>query len=321
VAFYTFDSNRVATVHYQHQDWLGTERTRTSSNGAVEGTYTSLPWGDSLTQTTPGGSDQDASHFATLDHDAESNTDHAEFRQYSNTQGRFMSPDPYDGSYDPSNPQSMNRYTYALNNPLSNIDPSGLDLCDAYDESQDFCTVVYGGGDDGGGGGGGGCSASCQMQYEQWAAGQGQQPQFPNIGGSGSGGSGGGAPNNGPSYTHADVCAASALLNKGGPAALDILGTIPGEGNLLKGAQALGGFASVGLSIFGSGGNSIDGALTGAGFGVWAVDTAKVIQASKSAAKAVPVVGNVLSGISAWRDIWGSEGLVQYYNDCMAWKN
>jgi hypothetical protein len=43
------------------------------------------------------------------------------------------------------------------------------------------------------------------------------------------------APNNGPSYTHADVCAASALLNKGGPAALDILGTIPGEGNLLKG--------------------------------------------------------------------------------------
>jgi hypothetical protein len=33
------------------------------------------------------------------------------------------------------------------------------------------------------------------------------------------------------------------------------------------------------------------------------------------------MVGNVLSGISAWRDIWGSEGLVNYYNDCMAGKN
>lgn len=35
---------------------------------------------------------------------------------------------------------------------------------------------------------------------------------------------------NGPSYTHADICAASALLNKGVPAALDLLGAIPGEG-------------------------------------------------------------------------------------------
>jgi RHS repeat-associated protein len=62
-----------------------------------------------------------------LDHDSESGTDHAQFRQYGNTQGRFMSPDPYDGSYDPSNPQSMNRYTYAMNNPLSYVDPSGMD--------------------------------------------------------------------------------------------------------------------------------------------------------------------------------------------------
>jgi RHS repeat-associated protein len=154
VAFYTFDSNRVATVHYQHQDWLGTERTRTSSNGAVEGTYTSLPWGDGQSST---GSDQDANHFATLDHDAESNTDHAEFRQYSNTQGRFMSPDPYDGSYDPSNPQSMNRYTYALNNPLSNIDPSGLSCQDTFESGETNCPGVsyaffFGSGARGGGG-------------------------------------------------------------------------------------------------------------------------------------------------------------------------
>ena len=134
-------------THFQHQDWLGTERMRTSSNGSVEGTYTSFPWGDS---EVPTGTDTDANHFATLDHDTESNTDHAEFRQYSNTQGRFLSPDPYDGSYDPTNPQSMNRYVYALNNPLSNIDPSGRDC--TYTENGSTVYVrgdCYDDGDDG----------------------------------------------------------------------------------------------------------------------------------------------------------------------------
>jgi RHS repeat-associated protein len=109
-----------STTHFQHQDWLGTERMRTTSSGSVEGTYTSLPWGDG--QATSG-----------TDTDAESDTDHAQFRQYSNIQGRFLAPDPYDGSYDASNPQSMNRYVYALNNPLSNVDPTGRDAC-IYDD-------------------------------------------------------------------------------------------------------------------------------------------------------------------------------------------
>ncbi len=41
--------------------------------------------------------------------------------------GRWMSPDPYLGSMDPSNPQSFNRYSYVGNSPLNFIDPSGLD--------------------------------------------------------------------------------------------------------------------------------------------------------------------------------------------------
>jgi len=41
VAYYSGGS-----IHYQHQDWQGTERARTSYNGAVEGTYNSLPFGD-----------------------------------------------------------------------------------------------------------------------------------------------------------------------------------------------------------------------------------------------------------------------------------
>ena len=94
----------------------------------MEGTFTSLPFGDGL--TTASGTDTDAYHFATVDHDYETDTEHAQFRQYSSAQGRFLSPDPYGGSYDPSNPQSFNRYVYVMNNPLGAADPSGLVLCD-----------------------------------------------------------------------------------------------------------------------------------------------------------------------------------------------
>ncbi len=122
LAYYTTGTG--GATHFEHQDWLGTERIRTAYNGGVEGTYTSLPFGDA--QATASGTDGDAYHFAMLDSDAESGTDHAQLRQYSSTQGRWLSPDPYSGSYDASNPQSFNRYAYVLNSPTANADPSGL---------------------------------------------------------------------------------------------------------------------------------------------------------------------------------------------------
>ena len=87
-----------------------------------------MVFGDNLDQTvllTDG--DQDNSQYAGLDYDSESATQHAQFRQYSSTAGRWMSPDPYDGSYDMTNPQSLNRYSYVKNNPLNAKDPAGED--------------------------------------------------------------------------------------------------------------------------------------------------------------------------------------------------
>ncbi len=110
-------------THFQHQDWLGTERTRTTYNGTTEGTYASLPFGDGYSSS---GSDQDPYHYAQLDYDSETATSHAQFRQDSTTQGRWMSPDPYSESYVFTNPQTFNRYVYALNNPLSLLDRLGL---------------------------------------------------------------------------------------------------------------------------------------------------------------------------------------------------
>ncbi|WP_263341204.1 RHS repeat protein [Acidicapsa dinghuensis] len=113
---------------------MGTERILTSYSGASAGQYSNLPFGDG--QTTMSGSDLDPYHFAMLDYDSETTTDHAQYRQYNPTQGRWMRPDPYAGSYDFSNPQSFNRYAYVLNNPLAYVDATGLD-CAYFDEDDD----------------------------------------------------------------------------------------------------------------------------------------------------------------------------------------
>ena len=129
-------------LHFQHQDWTGTERMRTTFNGAVEGTFTSMSFGDAF--ATVSGSDGDPAHYAMLDHDYSSDTDHAQFRQYSSTPGRWMSPDPYDGSYNPLDPQSLNRYSYALNNPVRFVDPLGL-VVNCYQLSQSYYADGIGG--------------------------------------------------------------------------------------------------------------------------------------------------------------------------------
>jgi hypothetical protein len=39
---------------------------------------------------------------------------------------RFYQPDPWDGSYDLTDPQSFNRYTYVQNDPVNYVDPTGM---------------------------------------------------------------------------------------------------------------------------------------------------------------------------------------------------
>jgi hypothetical protein len=58
---------------------------------------------------------------------------------------------------DPTNPQTWNRYAYVKNNPLSLIDPLGLEDC-ASNPYQGACNGPGGGDAPGGGGGGGGGS-------------------------------------------------------------------------------------------------------------------------------------------------------------------
>jgi RHS repeat-associated protein len=89
--------------------------------GTVE-TYTSFPFGDALTPAT-GGSSPD--HFTGKERDIEDNLDYFGARYYASNLGRFMSSDPVATSRDISDPQSLNKYSYAFNRPTVLTDPDG----------------------------------------------------------------------------------------------------------------------------------------------------------------------------------------------------
>jgi RHS repeat-associated protein len=59
--------------------------------------------------------------------DPESGLDQTPNRMLNSGYGRWASPDPLAG--DVTNPQSLNRYAYVMNNPATLTDPLGLDSC------------------------------------------------------------------------------------------------------------------------------------------------------------------------------------------------
>lgn len=64
-------------------------------------------------------------NFTGKERDSESGLDDFGARYYSSNSGRFISVDPSLISVRPEDPQSWNRYSYALNNPLAYTDPNG----------------------------------------------------------------------------------------------------------------------------------------------------------------------------------------------------
>jgi RHS repeat-associated protein len=79
-----------------------------------------FPFGESWYNTA-----NDKLLFTTYERDAESGNDYALARFNISGLARFASPDPFHGSV--RNPQSLNRYAYTLNNPISIVDPPGQD--------------------------------------------------------------------------------------------------------------------------------------------------------------------------------------------------
>jgi len=112
-----------STVRFRHYDWQGSARLESNMAEHEYGDLAYAPFGESYAiLNTPYPS------FTGQQQDTVSGLYDFLYREYSASEGRWISPDPAGfGAADPSNPQSWNRYAYVLNNPLSNIDPNGFD--------------------------------------------------------------------------------------------------------------------------------------------------------------------------------------------------
>ncbi|MHB1939134.1 MAG: RHS repeat domain-containing protein [Acidobacteriaceae bacterium] len=115
--------SQTAVPVYRLLDHEGSLVATTDASGNVTGTNLLMPYGETLASNT-----NDPYAFAGLYQDTEYGGDDAWYRNYSTEQSRWLTPDPYNGSYDLNNPQSFNRYMYVNGNPLGYVDPSGLSV-------------------------------------------------------------------------------------------------------------------------------------------------------------------------------------------------
>jgi RHS repeat-associated protein len=144
-AEYVFAGSRLiadytnGTTDFVLTDHLGSTRLMTGVNQAVLSNMDYMPYG----QQIAGGS-ATTDKFTGQEYDSESGLYQFPFRYYESPMGRFMTPDPAGlAAADPSNPQSWNRYAYVLNNPLSNIDPDGLDCVYLNDAGDDVESIDH----------------------------------------------------------------------------------------------------------------------------------------------------------------------------------
>jgi RHS repeat-associated protein len=94
----------------------------------------------------------DAWKFGTYWRDSISGLDYADQRYYSSLLGRFLTPDLFGGGAG-HDPQGWNRYSYSLNDPVNDFDPTGKNaVCvTKVDEGDDDSSTECFGGDGSGG--------------------------------------------------------------------------------------------------------------------------------------------------------------------------
>ena len=142
VAEYANTAPQANGTRYLTQDHLGSTRAVTSAAGEVQARHDYFPFGEEIQagvggRTTQQGysqADNIRQKFTSKERDVETGLDYFGERYYSNSVGRFISVDPLTASAKISNPQTMNRYVYVLNNPLRYVDPTGMEESDPWNQ-------------------------------------------------------------------------------------------------------------------------------------------------------------------------------------------
>ena len=113
--------------YLQHADWLGTSRFGSTGAGAVTYDRAYAPFGEVYAEYGTPPTSTANRNFTGQTVDTLQPPYDFQFRQQSSSQGRWLVPDPAGlAAVDITNPQTWNRYAYVANNPLSNVDPLGL---------------------------------------------------------------------------------------------------------------------------------------------------------------------------------------------------
>ena len=127
------------TTYFSHTDNLGSTRLMTQLNQTICESDDYYPYGETITTGICG-----ILKFTGKERDTESSLDYFGARHYASSMGRFMTADQAADETIPvplpfadfRNPQSLNLYSYGLNNPVSNVDPDGHDVHVCVDNSS-----------------------------------------------------------------------------------------------------------------------------------------------------------------------------------------
>src|SRR5579862_2249078 len=170
-------------AHYAYlSDLIGSSVVVTDSMGHIQNSSDYYPFGGErhVTSTLT-----DHYKFTGMERDSESGLDHTLYRQFTSTYGRWMSPDP--DCFGCTNPQKLNRYAYALNNPVTLTDPLGLFTYNPCYDNPDYpgCGGSGSGGAGGDGGGGGAGHPCVELRLSGFAI---QRPENYGCGGGVGGG-------------------------------------------------------------------------------------------------------------------------------------
>jgi RHS repeat-associated protein len=133
-----FNGQRIArrdlpsgNVHYYFSNHLGSASLITDSSGNIQQQTDYYPYGGIAYNA---GADANRYKFTAKERDAESGLDNFGARYDSSSLARFMAADPSNLSVDFWLPQTWNRYSYVLNNPLRFVDRNGLWPTDVHNE-------------------------------------------------------------------------------------------------------------------------------------------------------------------------------------------